>query len=349
VFRIYTSTFIIALSIAYILTPVVQRISISMNWLDKPNYRKINKKPMPLMGGIAIFLAFLIAIALSMFEEPFANNIDKFVGFLASSFIIVLVGFQDDTKGMSARRKLTYQIAAALVAANFGFTIIKVSHPLGGAFYAPLLVSMTITVFWIVGFTNAINLLDGLDGLASGVVAIIAGSLFFASIKINNPVSALLSIALAGSSLGFLRFNFHPAKIFMGDTGSMFMGFALSLISIEGAYKSSTLVTLLIPIIAMGIPVIDTGLSILRRLTKGNDVFKPDKEHIHHKLLTGGSHREAVLRLYFLTACFGLIAISLAGIRGIWVILALIATGLLALRWVVNSGFLDFVDEKDSV
>jgi len=345
-YKYYILTFAIACVTSFLVTPIMRRISIAHGWLDKPNKRKMNKKPVPLLGGIAIFAGFAASIAVFTFKEPLMENFTKVIGFLGGSLIIILVGIEDDLRGITARRKLFYQIAAATIASISGFMIINVSHPLGYTFQAPLILSVVITIFWIVAFTNAVNLLDGLDGLASGVVAIIAGSLFFASIKGNNPLAAILSIGIIGSALGFLPHNFYPAKIFMGDAGSMFLGFSLALITIEGAHKGSTLLTLFIPIIAMSVPVIDTLLSILRRLVRGDGVFKADKEHIHHKLLSGSSHRESVLRIYFLTACFGLIAISLASIRGIWALLALIATGMLALRWVVNSGFLDFAEEN---
>ncbi|MBN2119852.1 MAG: undecaprenyl/decaprenyl-phosphate alpha-N-acetylglucosaminyl 1-phosphate transferase [Candidatus Omnitrophica bacterium] len=343
----YLITFLVALLASFTLTPFVRQLSIKNKWLDKPGQRKMNKKPVPTAGGIAIYLGFVLAIAFFMFKKTFAGDLNKFVGFLGGGLIIVLSGIQDDIKGLTPRRKLFYQIMAASIASIFGYVIFKVSGPFGGAFHLTELLSMVITIFWIVGITNAVNLLDGLDGLASGVVAIIAVTLFFAALKSASPVVALLSIAVVGSSLGFLPHNFYPARIFMGDTGSMFLGFGLALISIEGAHKGSTLITLFIPIIAMGVPVVDTFLSILRRLVKGNGVFRADKEHIHHKLVfLNGSQRDAVLRLYFLTACFGLIAVSFTGMRGIWSLFALIATAILTLRWVVNHGFLDFVEHE---
>ena len=344
----YIIAFLIAAIVSCGLTPLVRRMSLCHGWVDKPSSRKMNKKPMPTIGGLAIYLGFVAAIAFLMFKEPFSQEMGKFLGVLAGGLIIILIGIQDDIKGLTPRRKLFYQISAAMIASTFGYAIFKARTPMGETVHMPALISMGVTIFWIVGITNAVNLLDGLDGLAAGIVAIIAGSLFFAAAKSGNPVTAILAIALMGSCLGFLPHNFYPAKIFMGDTGSMFLGMSLALISIEGAQKSSTLITLLIPIIAMGVPVMDTGLSILRRLVKGNGVFKADKEHIHHKLVfINGSQREAVLRLYFLTLCFGVIAISLTGIQGVWTFVALVVTAMLTLRWVVNHGVLDFVDEHE--
>ncbi|MDP2923099.1 MAG: MraY family glycosyltransferase [Candidatus Omnitrophota bacterium] len=344
-YRYYILTFLIACGVSLLLTPLVRRLSLRMGWLDKPNWRKINKKPMPLVGGLALYIGFAVSLLFVIFQEPFRQNSDKFFGFLASSFIIVLIGIADDTKGLTPRRKLFYQIVASTIAVMCGYTIFKVSNPLGaGYFHIPILLAVGLTIVWIVGFTNAVNLMDGLDGLAAGVTTIIATSLFFSTVKGNNPTAALLSIALAGSCLGFLRHNFYPAKIFMGDTGSMFLGFALALISIEGAYKGATLVTLIIPIIAMGVPLADTALSILRRLISGNSVFNADKEHIHHKLLIReGTQRKAVLTLYFLTISFGLIAIALSGMKGVWAFFAILITAILTLRWIINAGLVDFI------
>lgn len=339
----YFISFIIAFCVAYALTPLVRRVSLKMQWLDKPNWRKVNAKPMPLVGGLAIFAGFLTAILFVSDQEPFLTLKDKLWPALAASSIICLVGMADDIKGLSPRRKLFYQLVAATVAALLGFMIAKVSSPFGGHINAPFVFSFLITVIWIIGFTNAINLMDGLDGLAAGVSTIIAVSLFFAALKINNPLMAILSIAIAGSAAGFLPHNFYPAKIFMGDTGSMFLGFMIALISIEGAFKGATLLTLIIPIVAMGIPIIDTGLSILRRLVKGNGVFKADKEHIHHRLLIQeGSQKKAVIRLYLLTGSFGLISVSLGGMKGVWLLFALILTAILTLRWIHNTNLLDF-------
>lgn len=345
----YLIIFLIAAGTSLALTPLVRRLSIKMGWLDKPNWRKLNKKPMPLLGGAAIYFGFVLSLAFFILKEPYSAQTYKFIGLLGSSFVIFLVGIKDDVSGLSPKRKLFYQVVAAGIAYLFGYSIVEVSSPLGGHLQAPAIISMGLTIFWIVAFTNAVNLMDGLDGLASGVSAIIAGSLFFSALRNNHPIPAVLSIAIAGSALGFLRYNFYPAKIFMGDCGSMFLGFVLSLISIEGAYKGTTFVTLIIPIIAMGVPITDTLLSILRRLFKGDSVFEADKEHIHHKLFfREGSQKEAVLKLYLLTGSFGLIAIALSRMSGIWAFFSIVITAILTLRWIINSKFLDFIKEDSA-
>ena len=342
-FKMYAFSFLVAAAVAFSLTPVVRLISLKMGWLDRPNWRKMNNKPMPLLGGVAIYLGFLVAILLFIHQKPFVAEIHRFKGIILGSLIIVLAGIFDDIKGLNALTKLFFQITAAVTVYLFGFTIMKVSGPLGGSFYLPEIASMSLTVFWIVGFTNAVNLLDGLDGLSSGVTAIISGSLFFAAIKAQNPVMALLAITICGSALGFLPHNFYPAKIFMGDSGSLLLGFILSIISIEGAYKGATFTTMLVPVIAMAIPFIDTGLAIIRRILSGKGIMKADKEHIHHRLLfREGSQKKAVLTLYGLTLSFGLIAIALSGMKGIWAFFSILITILLTLRWLKNSKLLDF-------
>jgi UDP-GlcNAc:undecaprenyl-phosphate GlcNAc-1-phosphate transferase len=194
---------------------------------------------------------------------------------------------------------------------------------------------IVLTVIWIVVITNAINLLDGLDGLAAGITAIVAFTLFLATIRINFPLVTLLSLVLAGSAIGFLPYNFHPAKIFMGDCGSMFLGFTLSAISIAGYGKGVVGVTLFVPIIAMGVPLLDTFLTIVRRIRNRVPVFRADKGHIHHRLLkTNVSQRKTVVSLYFLTGCLGLIAISFMDLRGIYAIVALVLTGIIIFKWV---------------
>jgi UDP-GlcNAc:undecaprenyl-phosphate GlcNAc-1-phosphate transferase len=341
-------TFVVAFGVAFAVTPIVRIISLQMGWLDKPNWRKIQRKPMPLLGGAAIFAGFILAILLVRLRGPIFGDLYRFWGVVICSFLIVLVGIQDDIRGLSARRKLFYQIAIAMTAYVFGFSIITISHPLGGSVQAPVWVSMFFTIFWIVGFINAVNLLDGMDGLAAGVVAIISASLFFFGVRGGNYAVAILALALGASALGFLPHNFHPAKIFMGDTGSMLLGFILAIISIEGAYKAQTFVTMVVPLVAMALPFIDTGLSIIRRLIRKKKIFEADKEHVHHKLMgQGGSQKEAVMTLYFLTLCFGLIAVGLSRMRGYWALGAIVITALLTIRWALNFRLLDFIVKKD--
>ena len=319
-----------------------------MGWLDKPNFRKVNQKPMPLLGGFAIFAAYMTALFIIRAIKPDFISAHKFIGLVGGCGVIVMAGITDDIFYLAPRRKLFYQVSAAAIAYAYGFSIIHVSHPIGGQFEAPMLLSFFLTIFWIIGITNAVNLLDGLDGLAAGVSGIVAMTLFFSGIRGNSPIIAALSLPLAGAAFGFLKHNFYPAKIFMGDTGSMFLGFMLALISIEGAYKGSTFLTIFIPIIAMGLPFIDTGLSILRRVMSGQEIFKADKEHVHHKLLLiEGQQKKAVLTLYMLTVSFGFISLALVRMQGIWALLAVVITGLLTIRWARSFGLLDFMRKEE--
>ncbi|PIQ89470.1 MAG: undecaprenyl-phosphate alpha-N-acetylglucosaminyl 1-phosphate transferase [Candidatus Omnitrophica bacterium CG11_big_fil_rev_8_21_14_0_20_42_13] len=330
----YLSAFLTAFAISLLITPIIKRVAIAKKWLDKPNWRKINKKPMPLLGGIAIYCGSISSLLLFAKAELSA---EKFTGLIGGSLIIFLAGIADDIKGITARRKLFYQMVAALIAYISGFSIIHATNLFGITVYLPAIAGLLLTLFWIIGLTNAINLLDGLDGLAAGTSAIIAGTLFFAGIRSDNITLSILSIAIAGGALGFLPYNFYPAKIFMGDTGSMFLGFMLSLISMEGAYKGATFVALIAPIIAMGIPVIDTFLAIVRRLTKGDKVFFADKEHIHHKLvISEGSQKKAVLMLYSITIYLGFISVSLMRMQGVWAFAATVITIILIMRWMIS-------------
>ena len=190
---------------------------------------------------------------------------------------------------------------------------------------------------------NAINLLDGLDGLAAGISAIASFFIFLSAVDQHTYIVAFLAFALTGACVGFLPFNFYPARIFMGNPGSMFLGLMLSAISIRSFQKSSTVITLFIPVIALGVPIIDTLLAIVRRLSKKKHIFQADKEHIHHKLLfREESQRRVVLSLYFLSICFGLIALSFRGIKGIYAVIALGVVILVTYKWMKDSGFLDF-------
>lgn len=349
-FKFYIIIFTISVLVSLLVTPLVRRASVRMGFLDRPNRRKVNKQPVPLLGGLAIYAAFIAAMVFFAFTRSPVLDMQKFIGMIGGSFIVVLAGIEDDIRGLSPKRKLFYQATAAMIAYLFGYSIIKLTMPFGGAFHLPDILGMGLTVLWIVGFINAVNLLDGLDGLSAGVVGIVAISLFFAAVRSDNPVMAVLSIGIAASVLGFLPYNFYPAKIFMGDTGSMFLGFILALITIECAYKGATFITLSLPVVAMGVPVADTALSIIRRVLSRKKVFTADKEHIHHKLMfMEGSQKKAVLTLYLMTAYLGLISIALSRMEGVWGFAAVSITIVLVLRCLVNLGIINmrFAKDKD--
>ncbi|MPM87207.1 putative undecaprenyl-phosphate N-acetylglucosaminyl 1-phosphate transferase [bioreactor metagenome] len=213
------------------------------------------------------------------------------------------------------------QIVAASVLILFGIQIEWLNNPFGGYFYLDYL-SIPITIFWVVSFTNVVNLMDGLDGLAAGVSAIASVTIILVALQEGYYTVAVMTAALAGGIIGFIRYNFNPATIFMGDTGSMFIGYILAAISILGAVKSATTIALIVPAIALGLPIMDTAFAIIRRHLNGKPIFKPDKGHFHHRLLAMGlTQRQAVMLMYLISAGLGLSAILLTEIDGIYAVL----------------------------
>jgi UDP-GlcNAc:undecaprenyl-phosphate GlcNAc-1-phosphate transferase len=333
---LFSTVFILSL----VFTPLIRSISLKSGFLDKPNRRKVHRGSIPSLGGLAIFVSFLIGVLLSARIWGGIAE-DKLFGIIISSVILVAIGIYDDIRNMPATLKLAGQLAVALIAYSFGFRIEEFFGFEVTSLWLKILF-LIITIGWIIGAINAINLLDGLDGLACGVCTIISLFLFIASYASQNYLLLFLSIALAASCLGFLPFNFYPASIFMGDTGSMFLGFMLSIVAIESYQKSTTFIAVLVPITAMAVPLIDTTLSIIRRLVKRKPIFQADKNHIHHKLyLNERSQLRVVLTLYSVTFFFGLIALGLKDIKGIYMAVALVLVVLVTFRWIKNSGFLD--------
>lgn len=341
----YFKVFLISGLTAFIATPLYIIFARRRGIVDKPNARKVHKVPMPTSGGIIMWIAFVAAILFAFnfapyFMAPFSY---RFAGIVSGTFVIILLGLYDDIKGINPKGKLVGQVLAAIALMSHGFVIEKLTNPFWGGELPLGIFSVVFTLVWIVGITNAINLSDGLDGLAAGISGIAATFIFLAAVRQDNFIVAFLSAALAGAAFGFLPYNFSPARIFMGDTGSMFLGFLLSAIAIEGYQKSSAVITLLVPIIVLAVPIVDTGLSIARRIARKAKIFSADKEHIHHKLfIEHPSQRKVVLSLYFLTACFGLVAVSLQDLRGAYGAIALILVGMITYRWMKSSGFLKF-------
>ena len=230
--------------------------------------------------------------------------------------MIVIIGLIDDYKNLPAKVKLLGQILAACVVVYFDVRIDVITDPFGDYLYLEYLAAPA-TVFWIVGLTNTVNLIDGLDGLAAGVSTIASITIMLVALQEDVMIVALFTAALAGAALGFLRYNFNPAKIFMGDTGSMFLGFILAGISVIGAVKCTATIALIVPILALGLPIMDTTFAIIRRYRGGVPIFKPDKGHLHHRLLDlGFSQRQAVLLMYVISALLGLSAVALNEVSG---------------------------------
>jgi len=332
--------FIVAFVVALVATPLVRRFAAKHGFVDIPDERKVHKHPVPRLGGVAIFFAFFAAAAfllLTLRVELSEAYVRRFLGFSLGAVFLLVVGILDDIKGLRAVVKLLLQLATAGILVASGFAILKISNPFGttinlGAF------GRVMTVIWIVGIVNAINLIDGLDGLAAGVVAIIGGTMFVALARGGDVLGSSMALALSGAALGFLPYNFNPAKIFMGDSGSMFLGLALAALSIEHSQKGTVWVVLLVPLIAMAVPLLDTTMSIVRRIAAGKHVFSPDKGHIHHKMLlmdSTGSQRRVVVSLYFLTFCYSLIAIAFTDpkMRGVFGLVGVVLVVITSFMW----------------
>ena len=362
--------FLLAFITTFVVTPHTMRLAKKVGAIDIPNHRRVNKKPMPRLGGLAVIAGFVVSIIylfittsiegkLNLFGEE--NYYLKMIGFFLGALILGLVCYVDDVKGVPSWVKLTAQIIASIIVVACGVKIENISIPFTeGKIIMGDIFSYILTVCWIVGITNAINLIDGLDGLSSGVTLISCLSLLMVFALNGSPLIAIVLItALAGALVGFLPFNFSPAKTFIGDTGSNFMGFALAIISILGVAKTYTALVLIAPIIILAMPIFDTLFAIFRRLIKGKSikaVFKPDKGHLHHKLMAKGyTQKQAVLIMYGITAILGMFAVILLE-SGIWkalsfalLIIAIVAIGYKDVTKLMSDDDLkkeDKIDEK---
>jgi len=296
--------------VALISTPVVRSLAFRVGAVDVPkDNRRMHKHPIPRMGGLAIFFGFILSVLM------FSKLDDQLRSMLLGAVIIVILGIFDDIYALSAKLKFVVQILAALIAVFGGHRIdflsninIFSSEP----FWELGWLSVPISVIWIVGITNAVNLIDGLDGLACGVSTISSMTLLVIALIVAEPDVAILTAALAGACLGFLPYNLNPAKIFMGDTGSTFLGFILATVSIQGLFKFYTIISFAVPFLMLGLPIFDTAFAILRRVARGQSPMSPDRGHIHHRLIDMGfSQKQAVATLYIVSAILGLSAVVL--------------------------------------
>lgn len=326
----YIIVFATALFLSYILTPAVKQLAFKVGAVDKPDARKVHDHLIPRLGGLAIYIGMVGAVLLLV------DITHEVLGLLLGCTTIVIVGIWDDICQIPAKVKLMGQIVAALVLVAFGIQIDWLTNPLDGIIYLDWYISIPLTVFWIVGFTNTVNLIDGLDGLAAGVSIIASISVFLMAIHMQQADSALIVLALAGSAFGFLQYNFNPAKIFMGDTGSMLLGYTLAAVSIMGVVKTAATIALVVPVIALGLPILDTIFAIVRRKMSGVPIFQPDKGHLHHRLLAMGmSQKQAVLAMYCISVFLGVIALLVANVNyqiGTVVVLAVLAAGIYMAR-----------------
>ncbi|MCA9841285.1 MAG: undecaprenyl/decaprenyl-phosphate alpha-N-acetylglucosaminyl 1-phosphate transferase [Cyanobacteria bacterium HKST-UBA03] len=307
--------FMLALVASGILTPIIRSWAIDAGLYDIPNDRKIHKYPIPRLGGVAIWGGFLAALALM--SLAFRNQLGDatIIGTILGGTIIFFVGLIDDIYNLSPYLKLFGQMLAALVAINMGVHITALDLPFSKILLLQIL-SVPFTLVWLIGVSNAFNFIDGVDGLAGGVTMISALTMAVVGLYMNQPVAALVSACLAGATLGFLNFNFYPARIFMGDSGALFCGFVLACISITGVLKTLTM-SMLLPVVVLTVPILDITFSTLRRLFKLQSPFQADADHLHHRLLKAGlSQLWVVFALYGICAVAGMLATYYIGHLG---------------------------------
>lgn len=334
----YLLIFVIALTSSLLFTPLVRRLCERFGWFDEPkDLRRVHRAAIPRLGGVVLFLSLTTALSALFFvnnlvTQSLQDNWSRLVVVIIPALLIFAIGAIDDMREMPALLKLLGQIAAAALFYGLGGRIETLSLPMLGAVELPGAISLAITVLWIVAITNAFNLIDGLDGLASGAGLFAACVMIAVSFASGRPFITVIALALAGALIGFLRYNFFPASIFLGDSGSLLIGFLLATLSVQGIQKASMAVAVAIPLLAFGVPVVDTGLALVRRFLSKRPLFQGDREHIHHKLLARGwSQRRVALVLYGVCALFGLQAMlftqmsSLGRITGLWLFIVGVA------------------------
>jgi UDP-GlcNAc:undecaprenyl-phosphate GlcNAc-1-phosphate transferase len=349
-YRIGIETLVVAAAVSWGLTPAVIRVARAIGAVDHPGPRKIHSHPVPRIGGVAVFIGFLAGLVYAAFAAGYlsAGNQLRLGYWLAlgiAATMMFLLGLADDLFGVPFQWKFLFQAAAAVVVWIGGFRIEVIARPFGSGVLDLGALSLPLTLLWVVGITNAMNLIDGLDGLATGTALITSVAVAVVAFNTGQPGVVGLSVALVGSLAGFLRFNFHPARIFLGDCGSMFLGLVLAVASIHGSQKGPTALAVLAPLLVLGFPILDTGLAILRRVYRlgaegyrvdagsslwyvvrnAHRVFLPDRKHLHHRLLDlGMSHRGAVLALYGAVSALALAAVSIVLLRSLWLALLLL-------------------------
>ncbi|MCM3124144.1 MULTISPECIES: MraY family glycosyltransferase [unclassified Mesobacillus] len=332
-------TLILCFICSILITPMVKKLAFRLGATDYPNTRKVHQKIMPRMGGLAIYISFMVGLLILNPQSPYHLAI------IAGSVIILLTGIMDDIFSLSAKVKFFNQIVAALVVVVWGgIDVDFINLPFGGRLEFGAF-SLPITLLWIVGVTNAINLIDGLDGLAAGVSSIALISISGMAIVMGDVYVMTIGFLLLASTLGFLIFNFHPAKIFMGDTGALFLGYMIAVLSLLG-FKNVTFISFIIPVIMLGVPMTDTIFAIIRRIVKKAPLAAPDKSHLHHCLLNlGFTHRQTVLLIYAISAMFGLTGFIFS-FTTMWGSLLILSIMILSIELIVESVGLVHKDYK---
>ncbi|MFN2459128.1 MAG: MraY family glycosyltransferase [Candidatus Velthaea sp.] len=314
---------VIAGGTAAFVTPLVQQLASHVGMVDETGDRRMHEQPKPRIGGIAVFLGFAFALfsllgylitkhQLSSFED-----IHNIIGMIFGGTLILMVGIWDDVMGMRPRNKFIAQIVVAGISLLYGFVIPFIDNPFhhGQILYFPQWIQIAITLVWYLGMMNAINFIDGLDGLLPGLTAISGASLLAIELIHGHPELALVLAALVGAALGFLPFNFNPAKIILGDSGALFIGYVFATISITGASKTAISISLVVPLIVLALPVLDTAVTIVRRTRAGRKITEADRGHFHHQLIFrfGLNVRQAVLLIYALCFVLGIAALLVSG------------------------------------
>lgn len=315
----HLAAFVISALVVLVSTPIVKAIGLRCGRVDLPGGRKVHKQPMVRLGGVSIFLGALVALLTVWLLGGFGilppDKEYEIWGVTVGGLVFFLIGLADDLFGLPAIARLAMQSVAAGCAWYVGVQIEFLTIPFVGLVVLPDWIGLPVTVIWLVGMTNAINWIDGLDGLAAGVSGIAAVVMLVVSLFMHQPAAALIAAAVAGGALGFLRYNFNPAQIFMGDGGAYYMGFTLAGIGVVGLVKSVTTVAVLLPYLILAVPILDMFAVIVDRLRNGKSPFIADKRHLHHRLLEAGlSHRLTVLFIYSLTLWVGSLALAFSNI-----------------------------------
>jgi len=346
---LFLAIFLVSLVLAFILTRSVREFATVRGWVAVPSQeRHLHSAPLPRLGGIAIFISFALSMGLavalgrSRASLHAVLSLKMFLTIFAPASLVFLLGVYDDIRGAGPYLKFGVQGLAATMLFMGGLRIVDIPLVFG-SHRLPWFLGLPFTILWVVAITNAFNLIDGLDGLAAGSALFSTLVAFVVSLTYGQSLVTITTIALAGAILGFLRYNFNPATIFLGDSGSLFIGFVLSALALEGAQKAPTIVAVAIPVVSFGLPILETSLSVIRRLISGRPVFTADREHIHHKLLQHGmTHRQVVILLYGVSAIFAMLSLFLLWPTGssLGLVLAVLGAGV----WigVQHLGYLEF-------
>lgn len=340
----YLLLFFVAFASTLLVTPVVRSLARKIDVVDQPDPRKIHLRPIPYLGGLGFYISFLVSgvVCLVLFtDHPALSGAwdngqpllqQPLAAVVVGSFLVVLFGVVDDVRGVRPRVKLAVQLLIAALVYFQGIRVEEISTPFSRSpVHLPAWLGFLVTLFWMAAVMNAMNMIDGLDGLAAGIALIASVSIFLTAFAAGAGLECLLAAIIAGTMLGFLRYNFHPATVFMGDTGSMLLGFLLGTIAIYSTQKQATLLALFVPMAALGMPVLEITSTFLRRLSRGQSLGRADREHLHYRLMhLGLSHRQTVLLMYYVSIFFGICAYLLSRLEPAqrMLVLLLMAMGL---------------------